>query len=373
MALLVHAAVAAMAAMATATGADFLAAATVADFTVTDFSYGDVRLKVLTNRRTGENASIIENYGGCVDELFLLTSRSTLKRVLWDHGRNSSAVDTNPTWKGRMLLPYANRIGNATYLFNGTRHTLPVNDVAGLNNSLHGLLWNKPMKLVSSSGGAAAATVKLRYQFDGSDKGFPFALQVEISYTLDAKGFWMQVDASNLDPNGWPLPYYNGWHPYFLVSDMSKAKIVLDNCTSHVHVDVETGPQFPPPRFSNMVPSRHVSPWLKNNGSDAIGGNTSVPTYMDDEVKALRACPGSEDSFFATRLVDPVLSDTTVLLHDHSFRYLQIFTGAKATWGADAVVLEPLSAMSDAYNNHDGLHVISAGETFSSRFGVRVE
>ena len=70
MALLVHAAVAAVAAAATA------------DFTVTDFSYGDVRLKVLTNRRTGENASIIENYGGCVDELFLLTSRSTLNQPM---------------------------------------------------------------------------------------------------------------------------------------------------------------------------------------------------------------------------------------------------------------------------------------------------
>lgn len=65
---------------------------------------------------------------------------------------------------------------------------------------------------------------------------------------------------------------------------------------------------------------------------------------------------------------------TFVLDVDSHYRYLQIFTGAKSAFGSiDAVVLEPLSAMSDAYNNHDGLHVISAGETFVSSYGVHLE
>ena len=37
------------------------------------------------------------------------------------------------------------------------------------------------------------------------------------------------------------------------------------------------------------------------------------------------------------------------------------------------VVLEPLSAMSDGFNNHAGLHVLSAGERFSNSFGIRLE
>merc|ERR1712166_312932 len=92
---------------------------------------------------------------------------------------------------------------------------------------------------------------------------------------------------------------------------------------------------------------------------------------MDDEVKAMR--PLQRD--FATRLVDPSTEQTVVLHHGAAMHYLQIFTGAVASFdGApDAVVLEPLSAMSDAYNNHDGLHVISAGETFVSTFSVEVE
>ena len=48
----------------------------------------------------------------------------------------------------------------------------------------------------------------------------------------------------------------------------------------------------------------------------------------------------------------------------------KVFTGAKAGWGVDAIAVEAMSGEADAYNNHDGLHIIDAGETFVSSFGV---
>ena len=66
------------------------------------------------------------------------------------------------------------------------------------------------MRVVASTATNDAATVTLQYIFDGSDPGYPFALCVDIVYTLDASGFSFAVTASNRDPNGWPLPYYNG-------------------------------------------------------------------------------------------------------------------------------------------------------------------
>ena len=76
---------------------------------------------------------------------------------------------------------------------------------------------------------------------------------------------------------------------------------------------------------------------------------------------------------FTTRLIDTNSGDTVSLHHDLHFPYLQIYTGSKAGGGEDAVVLEPLSAMADAFNNHDGLHVISAGESLTTRFGVSLD
>ena len=77
----------------------------------------------------------------------------------------------------------------------------------------------------------------------------------------------MSVAATNLDPGGWPLPYYNGWHPYFLAT-LHTAVFELDPCgRGYNHVDVDTGPQFPPPRYSNMVPTGHTRPWSRFDGT----------------------------------------------------------------------------------------------------------
>jgi len=220
------------------------------------------------------------------------------------------------------------------------------------------------MIVVDSSATMTAATATLRYDFDGSDAGYPFQLRVDILYTLDAEGFSFSVTASNLDPDGWPLPFYNGWHPYFLCDDASAAVVTLDPCTEWLMVQTASGPQYPPPRYSNMVPTGQTVPFSTFNGTTPIGGNSSTPTYYDVEAKATQPCDG-----YSTRLHDP-LSGDVVTIATEGFPFVQVWTGAKSTFGIDAVVLEPLSAMSDGFNNHDNLHVISPGQTFTDTIHV---
>lgn len=163
--------------------------------------------------------------------------------------------------------------------------------MAGLNNSLHGLLWNKEMRVTAQHADVTHAAVVLEYTFNAageeSEEGYPFALKVEIEYTLTAHRFDVHVRATNVDPSGWPLPFYNGWHPYFLCHSCADAHIKLDPGTEWRHVDVGQGKQFPPPRYSNMVPTTHTSDWSECNGSAPIGPSGSSapgPLYMDDEV-----------------------------------------------------------------------------------------
>ena len=150
----------------------------------------------------------------------------------------------------------------------------------------------------------------------------------------------------------------------------SAAIVTLDPCTPWAHVDVGTGPQYPPPRFSNMVPTTHTTRSDRFNGSLPVGGTASAPEYHDDEFKALRPqdCPYP---LLRTTLHDPVAEVTTVL--HHQSRYLQVWTGALTTFGVDAVVLEPLSAMSDSFNNHDGVHILSAGEQYTNVMAISLE
>ena len=59
----------------------------------------------------GEEAVIVTDFGGRVEELKLISgSTSTVRDVLLTHHGNQSAIEENKWWKGMILLPYANRI-----------------------------------------------------------------------------------------------------------------------------------------------------------------------------------------------------------------------------------------------------------------------
>ena len=62
-----------------------------------------------------------------------------------------------------------------------------------------------------------------------------------------------------------------------------------------------------------------------------------------------------------------------VLWQDSNFRFVHVFTGSNSIFHENAVAIEPMSAMADAYNNHDHLTTLSAGETWGGSFGVYVE
>ena len=65
-------------------------------------------------------------------------------------------------------------------------------------------------------------------------------------------------------------------------------------------------------------------------------GSVAVPAYHDDEYKALQPdnekCSG--DGGFRTTLTDPVTDYVTILSHES--KYIQVWTGAKSTFGVDA-------------------------------------
>lgn len=118
-----------------------------------------------------------------------------------------------------------------------------------------------------------------------------------------------------------------------------------------------------------MVPTGQTTPYHRFNGSLPVGGNASSPTYLDVEAKASAECA---EERYKTTMRDP-LSGDVVSITSTRFPFLQIWTGPKPTFGVDALVLEPLSAMSDGFNNHDNLHIINPGQTFQAEIQVSVD
>jgi hypothetical protein len=84
--------------------------ASASTFSVTDDAFSTdgatVKMKVIKNSETGEEAAVNVNFGGGVESLSLRSRRhGAVRSVLWTHDRNATAVALNEDWRGKMLIP----------------------------------------------------------------------------------------------------------------------------------------------------------------------------------------------------------------------------------------------------------------------------
>ena len=187
------------------------------------------------------------------------------------------------------------------------------------------------------------------------EQGYPFKLDISIFYTLNEDGFSIRVNATNVNGNGKPLPFFMGWHPYFNCTSYTSV-VAFDDHTQWNHVQLN----------ANMDPTGITEKTRLFDGKSPIGGNNTNPTFYDDEFKSLGSGLGFKGA--RTKLYDTDTEQTVVLWQDEFFNFVHVFTG-----NVEGVAIEPMSGMADAYNNHDGLAVISDGETWSGNFGIYVE
>jgi len=337
-----------------------------ARFTINDIIYGEgtpdaVHLKRLRNTETDEEVRIVTDVGGKLEELHLRQENGTLVSVLASHHGNATAIRENAHFRGAMLAPWANRIKNGTYIFDGHTHYLEINE-PDRGNALHGLLYNKNMTILEDHATEDHAFLNLGYHFRG-EPGYPFHLDLNITYMLSAEGFHLRASARNVQENDRALPFYFGAHPYFLVNDVSKAEVIFDNCTRWSHIEMSPGA----PRQGDLIPTGRVEPAKHFNTRHPIGGTKNKPTYFDDEYVALS---DSECPYITQHIHDTASGNSFRLTQDNKFGFAQIFTGSMEKWNISAIALEPQSAEADAFNNHHDLAVLSAGEEWEGSFRI---
>lgn len=218
---------------------------------------------------------------------------------------------------------------------------------------------HKTLTVRSSEITYTQAALTLSLDYNGDEEGYPFQMEVFVTYTLSKDGFSISLNVTNKMP-GSPLPLYVGWHPYFACTAY-KAVVTLDPCTEWNHVTMDT----------NFDPTGATQLNRTFDGSRPIGGTLTMPTFYDDEFKARE--PAGVCHGLKTKLHDADTGQTVVLWQGANFRFVHIFTGSMSRIGENAVAMEPMSAMADAYNNHDHLSTLSGGETWTGEFGIYVE
>ena len=344
--------------------------------------------KRLINTDTNESALISTHPIGRIEELFLHSQQhNDVVDMLVGHNKNVTALLNDAHYKSNPLMPWANRIANATYNFFGEKYIVPVNEPAR-NDALHGFVckYNASIIYTNISNNNASVTVGIEFlqSLNNLYQGYPFEFKVLLTFILNSNGLTVNTQIFTYESSH-AMPFYMGYHPYFKVSNVSETSIKIDtgsgkcgngnNSDKYIELltkgDLESGPLIP------TGESILTSYW---NGTNVIGvnkSNNNFPNYYDNGYRSqcgvFDSGSGSgKEIMLEHEIRDGVNNVTKVLWQDSNFRFNQLYTGLKQATGEDGVAFEPQSGSTNGFNNGDHLTVLYPGQSFVANFGFKV-
>lgn len=259
-----------------------------------------------------------------------------------------SAIDfkNNVTAKGFKsckLSPFACRIKNASYHFGEKNYTIEKFLLNG--SALHGLLYDAVFAITKTWANENAAGVGLQYQYDGSDKGYPFKYTCAITYELKKDNALTIITTITNNDEGL-IPIQDGWHPYFSfggsINDLQlefQSKEMLEFNTE-------------------LIPTGKLLPYQEFGALKKIGLAEFDNCFTLNFAECQPLC---------------VLRDTAQKLQleiypDNTYPYLQIYTAPHRK----SIAIENLSAAPDAFNNGMGLLVLTPGSStgFTTKYKI---
>jgi aldose 1-epimerase len=251
---------------------------------------------------------------------------------------------------GAALIPWPNRLGEGRYTFDGVERQLDLSEPAR-GNAIHGLMRWRPWVALEREPAAVTMGARLLPQ-----PGYPFALELQLSYRLDEGGLSVACSAQNIGAE--PCPYGFGQHPY-----LSPGAGRLDDCTlmlaarSTLVLDEQS-----------LLPIGHAALTggeLDFNTPRALGGARIDAGYTD----LVRDADGRAGA----TLKSPD-GATTELWVDEHHTVLQLFTGDTLAPARQrrGLALEPMTCPPNAFRTGDGLIRLQPGESLTTRWGVRL-
>lgn len=206
----------------------------------------------LTIRAGRARAIIRPECGGTVDALYLSPGGTgeSISLLRGDAPEQADAPESPADgcepglFRGRLLAPFNDRIPGGRYTFRGESHSLPVNDEE-FGDAIHGFLYRRRMEVVSKREGELHLVART---VPGEEAGYPFDLEISVSYRLEEDRFCLDLTGRNLGRS--PLPLALGWHPYFQLPGLDRidsAELKLPT-ERYVEVDRELLPtgELPP-------------------------------------------------------------------------------------------------------------------------------
>lgn len=282
---------------------------------------------------------------------------------LADGYRDAAELHSRPSSRFAIMAPFANRIDDARYRFDGQTHDLQPGVEGAQRAARHGFVRGVDFELAAWGADELGARAELRTSAirPGVHPGYPFAIDLSISYLLDAGGLTLEAFMRNVGEQA--APCFFGWHPYFRLGDAPADQWELQVPAETI---VRTDANYIPlPGRAAHVPMQE-DPALDFRRPRLIGAHEINHAYAQLAL--------DEDGRARTRLRDPdsglglaVWQESGVML---------VFTADTVTRDVRrSVALEPMESWADAFNRADCADAIRLEPGTERRFrcGVEIE
>ena len=248
--------------------------------------------------------------------------------------------------RGQPLAPWPNRLRDGRYTWDGEEHQLPLTEPEQ-SNAIHGLVRWAPWRTVRQT----TREVELVHVLHPSP-GYPFALELSLSYALSDAGLTVTTTAWNLGRSA--LPYALGQHPYLAASG------AVDDCELELPAQtrLRTDERGLPTGREDVAGTPYDFRTARR-----IGG-TELDVAYTDLVR-------DDDGRCWVTLSEP--GRTVRLWVDQTYPYVELFTGDSVPDAARrrrSLGVEPMTAPPNALADGVDVQRLEPGASTTSRWGM---
>ena len=315
-------------------------------FEVCSENFGRFKKKKLVNTTSGESVSVIPGRGGNVAEVVLSCGQRQFSVI--DGFTTYDELLKNDYHKSAKLLPFANRISDGIYRFNGKTYQLPINRPQE-HYAIHGFIHDKEFIVDDEIIKPDSVTLILAHEYSGDYPGYPFPFEVRLEFSLHGQnGFTFITEVKNRGEE--IMPVMDGWHPYFTLGK-SIDRLLL-KIPANIRTEVD----------ERLLPTGKLMPFPAFREFEQIGN------YFFDTCFPLSEKEGTA----VTELMDPQEMVTLQVWQKtgrRKYNFLQLYTPPHG----QSIAFEPMTSNTNSFNTKDRLIVLSPGEKLRAECGIKLK
>jgi aldose 1-epimerase len=308
---------------------------------------------VLTNLQSGAKAQILAEVGFNLFQLQLPVGSRTIDVL--DAAADFAATGQSPSHSGiPLLFPFPNRIRGGRYTWQGREFVLDGVHQDGQGNAIHGLVIDRPWRVVHRDERAAHGQFQLSVDAPDRRPLWPADFLFEVHYQL--RNAALRCDVRVTNPDRVPLPFGFGTHPYFRVPLSAGSR--RGDCLI----------QAPAAEEWELVGCLPTGQRLALSGrKDLREGQALEGLKLDDVLTGLP----DDDEPMESIVMDPAAGLQVRQVFDSAFRELVVYTPPHGR----SVCLEPYTCTTDAIHLAEqgidgGWRTLAPGEEFRTWFEI---